>query len=190
MPTHQLNFKSTNQTWTLKAEDAAYTGYPNSGQFSIYNGATKLWSITESGFVEKPGIPRFLAKFVGFNTTTTYVSPTYNSVFYNVGGHFNSSNGLFTCPYPGSYLFMASFLRNSTSVVFRGNYYLNGSRYGLGEYRTTEGFAGYNESSSLVGIIEADVGDYVEWRISSDSASSIYSSSNNHYNYFNGIFLG
>ena len=85
---------------------------------------------------------------------------------------------------------MASFLRNSNSVCFRGNYYFNGSRFNLGEYRTTEGFAGYNESSSFVGIIEADVGDYVEWRISSDSASSIYSSTNDYYNYFNGIYLG
>jgi len=126
MPTHQLNFKSTNQTWTLKAEDAAYTGYPNSGQFSIYNGATKLWGITESGFSQTPLRPAFNV-YAPVGTMKTTI--TFNSVRYNITNSMNPSNGLFTCPIAGIYnfSFQILFTLNPSSYV-RPLWIINGSR--------------------------------------------------------------
>ena len=72
-----LSLSSTNHTWTVKAIDEAIVGATNStkddadsGQLAIYNGATKLWGITEHGYVVKPNIPAF--KFgIANNTSPT-----------------------------------------------------------------------------------------------------------------------
>jgi len=54
-------FSSSHHTWELKAVDAPIVGAnystnddPLSGQLAIYNGATKLWGITEGGWVQNP----------------------------------------------------------------------------------------------------------------------------------------
>jgi hypothetical protein len=111
-------FSSSNHTWELKAVDAPIVGAnystnddPLSGQLAIYNGATKLWGINESGGVFSPNNPGCYCRgYAGSNTLTpstnygTYNIWYYDEVKHNIGNHFDNSTGYFTAPYSGRYL--------------------------------------------------------------------------------------
>jgi hypothetical protein len=112
------SFSSSHHTWELKAVDAPIVGAnystnddPLSGQLAIYNGATKLWGINESGGVFSPNNPGCYCRgYAGSNTlTSTTIYGAYNIWYYdevkhNIGNHFNNSTGYFTAPYSGRYL--------------------------------------------------------------------------------------
>lgn len=162
--------------------------------FNLYSGVsgagTKRFGVDASGRVTTPYQPSWSADFNSFTCTNAsqVYYPVYNTPEINVGGHFNTSTGRMTAPVSGVYLLMGSFLRNSNSYVFRGRFYKNGVSQTEGEYRTTEGFSGYNESSTFTQIVYATAGDTLGWGISCDvSGGSIYASG---YNYFAGYLLG
>ena len=107
---NEMNFSSTNHTWTVKAIDEAIVGATNntkndadSGQLAIYNGATKLWGITENGYVVNPKLPYFKARKSAAINTTGYVP--FDKVIYNNENFYNSSNGYATAPVAGWYQF-------------------------------------------------------------------------------------
>ena len=59
-------FPGPNHTFTVKALNQAISGTTNStnddansDQLAIYNGSTKLWGITEHGYVVNPNLPYF-----------------------------------------------------------------------------------------------------------------------------------
>ena len=110
-----------------------------------------------SGRLTKPYQPAFLIGFPGFNTTSTAVIvASGGTLLYNIGSHLNTSTMRFTCPVAGMYLFCASFLKASSAICFRGNFYKNGSAYGA-QMRFTEGFNGYNDVATLTEIGRAHV---------------------------------
>jgi hypothetical protein len=151
---------------------------------------TERARIDSSGRITTPYQPAWSADFNGFTCTNAgqIYYPVYNTPEINVGGHFNTSTGRMTAPVSGVYLLMGSFLRNSSAYVFRGQFYKNGVRQTEGEYRTTEAFSGYNETSTFTQIVSAVAGDTLGWGIACDVAGgSIYPSS---YNYFAGYLLG
>ena len=163
MATESLRFKSTNQTWTLKAEDAGYTGYPNSGQFSIYNGATKLWGLNESGWIQNSNIPAFRVNFSGapISTETTCV---VISTEYNNGNHFNTTNSTFTAPIEGYYHFFS--YSNFNSSVSVG--YLSLNRNGT---RSTIAYKSSSDSwhcVTLTDLLKLNAGDTIQFRYYGD----------------------
>ena len=110
-----LSFTTPNNvnTFTVKAIDAPITdsqtgttpdvSNSNSGQLAIYNGTTKLWGITENGYVVNPKLPYFKARKSAAINTTGYVP--FDKVIYNNENFYNSSNGYATAPVAGWYQF-------------------------------------------------------------------------------------
>ena len=103
----EMNLSSTNHTWTVKAIDEAIVGATNntkddadSGQLAIYNGTTKLWGITEHGYVVKPNIPAFKFGISNDNNTgtTRRIGLNINLLStrdsFNNGNHFDTTNGI------------------------------------------------------------------------------------------------
>ena len=85
----QLKFKTTSQTFTVKGIDAAITDSQtstapdtsdsDSGQLAIYNGATKLWGITEHGYVVNSKVPYFHADKNNTDSQTTTGEIAWNN---------------------------------------------------------------------------------------------------------------
>ena len=115
----EFKVTSTSQTFTVKGIDAAITDSQtgttpdtsdsDSGQLAIYNGSTKLWGITEHGYVVNPTLPSFVAHATGSSsyTSTSGYFPA-NSTNHNQGNHYDTSNYRFTAPIDGVYLFTFS----------------------------------------------------------------------------------
>lgn len=161
---------------------------------AVYIQGSPLAGLQLSGYgqVTLPNQPAWLCGWNGsMATTTTLTIPTgWVTPVFNVGGYFNTATGLFTSPVAGRYYVFGSFLRTSGVVVCRGNFYVNNTTQG-GQYRTTEGFTGYNNSCSHSAIVSVSAGDTISFRISSDSAFTIYNDGGGlNYNYFGGYFLG
>tara|TARA_B100001093_G_scaffold516354_1_gene594932 strand:+ start:127 stop:804 length:678 start_codon:yes stop_codon:yes gene_type:complete len=127
----QLKFKTTSQTFTVKGIDAAITDSQtstapdtsdsDSGQLAIYNGATKLWGITEHGYVVKPNIPAFKFGISNDNNTgtTRRIGLNINLLStrdsFNNGNHFDTTNGRFSAPINGHYYFNFVLQRNANN---------------------------------------------------------------------------
>ena len=100
----EFKVTSTSQTFTIKGIDAAITDSqtgadPNvadsdSGQLAIYNGSTKLWGISEHGYVVNPTVPAFHVYTSGTNYGGPNGQTVYNAnnVKYNIGNFYDSTN--------------------------------------------------------------------------------------------------
>jgi len=177
--THELKVKSSNHTWSLKGVDAPIgdsqtgaapdTTNSDSGQLAIYNGATKLWGITEGGLVQNPNVPSFFAwndnnqDNVSGSAGTKFI---FKNTLFNNGGHYDTTTYTFTAPINGLYKFTSSglyrqssqnasgemtFYKNGTNVVNRGLAY---SYFG-----TTS--ADYHDQQTIECLLNLSAGDYV-----------------------------
>ena len=96
------------------------------------NGGEKI-GIDSGGRVSMPNVPRFLARrnesnwSPSANATMVWDNTSINNG-YNVGSHYNTSNGKFTCPVAGTYHFLATAIVNQS--VSNGAWYImkNGSQ--------------------------------------------------------------
>lgn len=159
---------------------------------NIAGDKTFINSITVNGPLTTPNRPAFLLGWPGNMslTPTAVVPPLGGAIRYNIGNYFNTSTMRFTCPYTGLYMIGLSFLRNNNAIVCRGNVFKNGIELGQ-QLRTTEGYAGYNHSAGQWTVVSAIANDYIEVRISADSATTLYSDSGNlGYNWICGYFIG
>tara|TARA_B100000424_G_scaffold178436_1_gene137913 strand:+ start:37 stop:915 length:879 start_codon:yes stop_codon:yes gene_type:complete len=86
---------------------------------------TERVRITKEGYVTKPNTPAFqVARTSGDVSSNNYV--IFNTVYYNNGSHYDTSNGRFTAPVTGIYHFYAWHFTGGTSQ-FRLD--LNGSSW-------------------------------------------------------------
>lgn len=140
-----------------------------------------------------PGKPAFKIGWLGAMdlTSTPIVPPTGGTVKFNVGSHFNPSTMKFTCPVAGTYLMGCSYLRNSgTNAVVRANFYKDNVNQNQ-QLRGSEAFTGYNYTAGQWWVIIAEAGSVLELRISSDTATSLYSDGGNaDYNWISGFLVG
>ena len=125
------------------------------GTQSVYN-----IIMDQSGRVTMPNQPRFLA-VPASNATVTYGSQkhTYTLTAYNVGSHYNTSNGRFTAPIGGFYWFehrMA--MSGGTSSTLEAKIYMNGSEFA----RSYLDYNGSTNTDRVQTIIQLSAGDYVE----------------------------
>jgi len=160
----------------------------NQSYFSVKNKGTQNFHITHAGYITKPQTPHFAAN--GSPTIASssdlYVAKSFGNVPHNVGSHYNNSNGRFTAPIAGTYLFGSALWCNSSDnnagahlLVYRKN----GSEVGFGANHRFSG----NQLHATMCIVLA-VNDYVTTGFASGSGGSIQGSTPR--NYFWGYLVG
>ena len=194
-------FPGPNHTFTVKAVNQAISGATNStkdnansDQLAIYNGSTKLWGITEEGFALNPTRPYFHAH--GHSNLTHNNISIYPTTIANVGGHYNTSNGNFTAPIDGYYLFGWTSIGGNGEDVKRWYIRINGSKIGANSdihlRQDTRGKTNYATNAFYVLPWQLYAGDYIHIFYVSDDSETPYASNDasNDYPRFWGYLLG
>ena len=121
---------------------------------------------TFAGVVTKSGQPSFRASTTSNPSNASEV--IWQAVHHNRGSHYNSSNGRFTAPVDGRYLFMVK-----TNVVGRIDYYLrvNGTTKLGGQWDTSSVHTGGWFSNQISCILELSANDYVSVYVDPMSSS-------------------
>lgn len=89
-----------------------------------HSGGTSAMTIDSSGRIVTPARPAFRAhKTDGDITATNNYIP--NVANFNVGGHYSTSTGKFTCPIDGVYVFYANVLSTDNQATNDLSLYLN-----------------------------------------------------------------
>ena len=150
--------------------------------------------IDSSGRVRKPLQPSFQVRYPGttaLNAGGSGIILVYNSAFHNVGNHYNTSNGRFTAPVDGIYIFHAQIRVDG----FGGNYsYLSLEHFsstGVQQSNKGRDLQDGNNSSYLNHLISQNVyllaNEYVQIRYQNNGDSSVNIDSDS---YFSGYLLG
>ncbi len=132
-------------------------------------------TIDSSERVLMPNNPAFFAYRTSVSSTNSVV--VFNSTYgLNIGSHYDTSNGRFTAPVAGSYIFTASTLANPVSVT-RINFRHNGNNRGA-QARLDGGTAGAYVYGTIQVILSLAATDYVEVFGNTDNGSTdVYSDS-------------
>ena len=88
---------------------------------------TEKLRISSEGYITKPQNPVFHA-FGGPSTVNTNTDVVFGQERFDVGGGYNTSNGIYTAPATGYYHFYAQLYRNSTENDAWWGFYFNGSQ--------------------------------------------------------------
>jgi hypothetical protein len=98
----------------VEQQIATFDGTAGVQKWRFYTEGVERLRIDTLGRVQTPGQPKFLVYSGGFNVAgnawtdiSTLGGAANRVVDYNVGGHWNSTTGLFTAPVDGYYLFFA-----------------------------------------------------------------------------------
>ena len=133
-------------------------------------------TINSNGQLTLPSQPSFYAASTAsqsvYNGGEVIV---FNTTRHNTGGHYNTSNGRFTAPVAGRYLFTTNFY-GYNNVRFSITLTVNGSQYGpadvspLAYHENTVG----EMTTGFTLVFELAAGDYVEVRSRAGYGSTIY----------------
>ena len=152
---------------------------------NVVDVADEKMRINASGQVTKPLQVSFRCGRNASYSTTGNVSPNWNVVFHNVGGHFNTSTGIFTAPVAGVYQVNLYFLNenntNASDVFVR----LNGVQNNGIRIRSGTS-AGHQTSSGNAAILMA-VNDTLDVFL---STGEIYNDTSTTWSVFSAYLLG
>ena len=195
-----LSFTTPNNVnnFTIKAIDAPITdsqtgttpdvSNSNSGQLAIYNGTTKLWGITEHGYVIKPKIPAFKARKSAAVNTTGHVN--FDTVIFNQENFYDNTTSRATAPVSGLYFLLVKINHHNRldmEIMVNGS---GGSETGYshverGQFSTSNTGAGWY-SSIVATETQLNAGDYVSINVSFLSQNS----DPNEWTHFSGYLIG
>jgi len=140
-------------------------------------------SIDNSGYVTKPLQPAFLAR--GLSSVTAVGSVfLFNSIIFNRSSSYSASNGRFTAPVAGVYLFTFSSMGNSTDNRYMCRLYLNGVNYAQSSSSSN---ASQYQDGKLSILMFLSVNDYVQM---SNSGTKIAHSTAVVEQWFSGHLVG
>ena len=153
---------------------------------------TERMRISSAGIVTKPYQPAFHA--YGPSSATSGANVIYQNTYVNTGSHYSTTNGRFTAPVAGVYLFFWSAIGNSTNDVYRFFLYKNGSVNAGGgndihlRQDTLATGSEYATNGSRVQMLSLAANDYVNIYFEADSNNGHYVQSD--YSNFGGYLIG
>ena len=188
-----LKMSSTSHEWTIKGIDSAIgdtqagvspdTTDADSGQLAIYNGATRLWGINESGWIQQPNIPAFFAKRTDITAFSSGIF-VFNLVEYDNTNSYSGTTGLFTAPISGFYHFTTTLVGASggdrTLIQFR----VNGSIVGYLQHLQSV-YSNQEPANTTSITYYLSSGDTMEIYVSNSVRTNI-----SNVNHFSGHFVG
>jgi hypothetical protein len=174
-----------------------FAGLNQSNNFSVafgtsFTDANTKFQITSGGQVLTWGNPAFMAYGNG-NSSIDYNGTylIYPSVHVNRGGHYNSSNGVFTAPVAGIYHFSWSDIGGNGQDVYRYFLRINDATF-LSDYhlRLDTGATGseYGTNGNRCAIVNLSANDTVRIWFRNDAGTTMYGINNNTDSYHN--FMG
>ncbi len=179
----QYVFDSTSGTW--KIYDNEY------GLINVLAGKANLsGGNTFSGVQLQSSQPRFQAYGASGTSGTSGQDWVFPSTYVNVGSHYNTSNGRFTVPVTGTYIFYWSNIGNSQNTVYRYFLRKNGVNIGDLHLRLDTGTVSYKDNGDRKAMLNLVAGDYVNVYFTSDNGSASYNVANAEYSWFGGYLLG
>ena len=190
-------FPGPNHTFSVKAVNQPITGATNStnddansDQLAIYNGSTKLWGISEAGYVVQPKNPVFQA-YGTLNSPTTGNYMIFPTTVTNIGNHYDTTNGKFTAPISGNYIFATATIGNNTVSTERLYFHKNGSQYISDLHLRVQNDGTWYPFGERSFIVVMSAGDY--FQIYNGGAGTLYpgtTDNDNAYLSLSGYFLG
>ena len=185
------------------AGSPAYATYsfkddPNTGMYragtdalAFTTAGSQRMKIDASGRVTTPSQPSFHAVREAGHVygNSSRVTVVFNTVEHNIGGHYNSSNGIFTAPIDGRYLFMA----NGMSLYNQNGdkqlaIHINGVAKNISNPASTTTGGARPFATYLVADLSANDTAYVSF-YSNVTADGLYGAGG-YWNGFNGYLLG
>ena len=164
---------------------SAVFGTASSGNTEFATNNNIRMTIDSVGLVTIPNQPAFAAYRDAGNTTTA-TDFIFNQVVFNIGNHYNSSNGRFTAPIAGRYQFnvmMSHNGANTGNVGFFRPQKNSGSQSWL--FPIGPNIDHYSIGMSFV--IDLAVNDYIS--VNTGTSAEMLGSGNIH-NHFSGYFIG
>ena len=124
--------------------------------------------VNSSGHVTKPAQPAFCVyrSQSGWSLSAgdTFV---FNAAEFNVGSHYNTSNGRFTAPVTGTYVFHFYSIYTGNASNDYIQMYKNGARLNVGDVHFTNSVGSAWDAVHYSRVIQLDVNDYVYMRTGS-----------------------
>jgi len=129
--------------------------------YSLMYGSNIGLTVNSTGLVTEPNKPMVSAYISVAQTSPTTQDPmVFQSTNFNVGSHYNTSNGRFTCPVSGYYWCHYHSNFYITSDVAHCEFQLNGSLVKGRQYHGSQGNNGWY-NFSISNIISASATDYI-----------------------------
>ena len=143
----------------------------------------------------RPTHPAFHA--YGATSATSGADVIYANVYVNTGSHYSTTNGRFTAPVAGVYVFFWSAIGNNNNDVYRYWIMKNGSKNIANSGNdihlridTLATGSEYGTNGSRVQMLALAANDYVQINFKADSGNSTYVGSQDDYMNFGGYLIG
>lgn len=163
-------------TGTLLSSASTLSPSQLGSQFSINSGApSNSFVMDASGRITTPNQPAFLAGKTSATANGNVM--VFNETVFNIGGHYNTSNGRFTAPISGVYQFSWQILGNTQQTVYRTTFRRNGSNNITGSFQVQMRMDGnvngaFETSTTYTILVQLTAGDYVDIYYVSDNGVS------------------
>jgi hypothetical protein len=196
----QLEFHSRDSghsawIWHNSTSNVGYGGtnslnyYNSNGAHSFFtNGTANRLTIDMDGNVTKLYQPSFHAYSPAVTSSGNTI--VFGSTFHNIGSHYNTSNGQFTAPVSGRYLFCFAVLVSSDGsssnygrITFKKNNTADGTLYQHGDTLSSGGNGVYQSPGASL-VIELSANDTMSLHVEG------YSTYGTPYGAFSGHLLG
>ena len=184
----EVKLVNTSTSQTLRLDHNSIRTMTNGAlAIMVDDSNSKMIRIDTSGAVTMTGQPAFMAK-LGGGTLYSGNVVVYGTTYMNIGSHYNTSNGRFTAPIAGTYLFHWSAIGNSASDVYRYYMYKNGGLFGDSQLRLDTGSGEYGDNGSRIQMLSLAANDYVQIYYTTDGNTVSYTSGD--YVNFGGYLIG